>query len=68
MMKKKRTFKKEDNKRKKTKGDNLDDNKKEQLRKYEKIRKETTFDNLGDKQKEHLKIEATKEKKKSIVT
>ena len=35
-MKKKRIFKKEDKKRKKAKGDNLNDSEKEQLRKYEK--------------------------------
>ena len=57
---KKEHLKKRITKGKKTKGDNLDGNKKEQLRNYGKIRKETICDNLDDKQKEHLKIEATK--------
>ena len=42
-------MKKEDNKRKKEKRDNLGDNEKEQLRKYEKKGKKAMHDNLDDK-------------------
>ena len=41
-------MKKEDNKRKKEKRDNLGDNEKEQLRKYEKKGKKVMHDNLDD--------------------
>ena len=42
-------MKKEDNKRKKEKRDNLGDIEKEQLRKYEKKGKKVMHDNLDDK-------------------
>ena len=45
-------MKKEDNKRKKEKRDNLDDNEKEQLKKYEKEGKNVMRDNLDDNEKE----------------
>ena len=41
-------MKKEHNKRKKVKRDNLDDNEKEQLRKYEEKGKKVMRDNLDD--------------------
>ena len=61
-MRKKRVYKKEDNKRKKEKCDNLDDNEKEQLRKYEKKGKNIMRDNLDGK-KEHFEKEDNKRKK-----
>ena len=48
-------MKKEDNKRKKGKRDNLDDNEKEQLKKYDKEGKKTKRDCLGDDEKEQVR-------------
>ena len=48
---KKRILKKEDNKRKKAKRDNLDDIEKEQLRKYEKEVKKVLRHNLDDEKR-----------------
>ena len=60
-------MKKEDNKRKKEKHDNLDDNKKEELRKYEKEGKKVMRDNLNANEKEETKKEDNN-KKKSVIT
>ena len=64
---KKEHFKKEDNKRKIKKRDNLGRNEKEQLRKHKKEGKKVMHDNLDEK-KSILKIRTTKEKKKSVIT
>ena len=44
-------MKKQDNKRKKEKHDNLGDNEKEQLRKYQKKGKKVMHDNLDDEKR-----------------
>ena len=67
-MMKKEHLKEEDNKRKTTKCDNLDDNEKEQFRKYEKKGKTTMHDNLDDEQKNIWKYRTTKEKKQNKIT
>ena len=66
--KEKKYIKKEDNKRKKAKRDNLDGSEKEQLRKYEKEGKKVVRYNVNDEKKDHLKKNrTTKEKKKSVI-
>ena len=62
-------LKKEDNKRKKAKHDNLVDNEKEQLRKYEKEGKNVLRHNLDNEKNEHFKKRGQqKKKKKSVIT
>ena len=64
MLMKKNKWKKEDNKRKKDKHDNLGDNEKEQLRKYEKEGKKVMHDiTLMILKKQKWKKRTTKKKK-----
>ena len=55
-------MKKEDNKRKKEKCNNLNDNEKEQLKKYEKKGKKVKRDSLGDDEKEQVRKNDKKRK------
>ena len=69
LMMKKGTFKKQDNKRKKEKCDNLgDDNENEQLRKYKKEGKKSYVVEFLMMKKGTFKKRTKKEKKKSVIT